>query len=390
MRTYEKTHAWLTFSVDLRRLSPRVWMLLGEAASKCEHIAGEHLRPDTRKQLHFLYLAKGVLATAAIEGNTLSEEQVLQHIEGKLKLPPSKEYLQREIDNILGALNQITREILENRLPALGADIVMGYNGSLLAGLELEDGVVPGETRKHSAGVPNYRGCPPEDCEYLLQRLCEWLNEFKAEESQAIVTAILKAILSHLYLVWIHPFGDGNGRTARLIESRILMEAGLPTPAVHLLSNHYNETRTEYYRQLTRASQAGGDPIPFIEYAIQGLVEQLRIQLERIRKQQWDVAWRSFVQERFRDRLSAAADRQRHLVLDLSQIDRSVPFNELLSITPRVAAEYATKTRKTLTRDVNALKAMDLLVETPTGFRPNKEALQTFLPIRATPRDKKL
>jgi Fic family protein len=40
--------------------------------------------------------------------------------------------------------------------------------------------------------------------------------------------AILKAILAHLCLAWIHPFGDGNGRTARLVEFQILIFPGCP------------------------------------------------------------------------------------------------------------------------------------------------------------------
>jgi hypothetical protein len=49
--------------------------------------------------MHKLFLAKGALATTAIEGNTLSEQEVLGHIERRLKLPPSKEYLGQEIDH---------------------------------------------------------------------------------------------------------------------------------------------------------------------------------------------------------------------------------------------------------------------------------------------------
>jgi len=41
----------------------------------------------------------------------------------------------------------------------------------------------------------------------------------------------------------IHPFGDSNGRTARLIEFYILLRAGLPDMVSHILSNHYNDTR---------------------------------------------------------------------------------------------------------------------------------------------------
>jgi len=110
MRTYLKTHPWLIFQVDLRLLDYVIWVALGEAQSKCEHISGIPLRPSVARQLHMVYLAKGVLATTAIEGNTLTESQVLQHLEGKLELPPTKEYLSREIDNIIEACDKIATD----------------------------------------------------------------------------------------------------------------------------------------------------------------------------------------------------------------------------------------------------------------------------------------
>ncbi|HVY54734.1 MAG TPA: Fic family protein, partial [Thermodesulfobacteriota bacterium] len=113
MRKYKKTHGWLDFSLDLRRLKYTDWILLGTAASKIEHIAGAPLQPDVARTLHELYLAKGVLGTTAIEGNTLTEEQVLQLLNKKLELPPSKEYLAKEIDNIVEACNYIADEILQ-------------------------------------------------------------------------------------------------------------------------------------------------------------------------------------------------------------------------------------------------------------------------------------
>ena len=74
--------------------------------------------------------------------------------------------------------------------------------------------------------------------------MCDWLNSNEWERvfgrNNVILTGIIKAIVAHLYIAWIHPFGDGNGRTARLLELQILLNSNIPTPAAHLLSNHYN------------------------------------------------------------------------------------------------------------------------------------------------------
>ena len=102
--TYEQTHPWITFRLDLRQADWGLWLDLGEAASKCEHLAGAPLQPEVAQRLHEIFLAKGAAGTTAIEGNTLSEAQVLQHIRGELHLPPSQAYLQQEVENIVPAM----------------------------------------------------------------------------------------------------------------------------------------------------------------------------------------------------------------------------------------------------------------------------------------------
>ena len=61
--------------------------------------------------------AKGALATTAIEGNTLTEDEVVKHLEGRLRLPQSRQYLVKEIDNIVGACNSIL-DAQPNRTPS--------------------------------------------------------------------------------------------------------------------------------------------------------------------------------------------------------------------------------------------------------------------------------
>ena len=384
MRTYEKTHPWIKFQLDLRPANPKFWMLLGEAASKCEHIAGVPLQPDVARDLHQLYLAKGAQATTAIEGNTLSEQEVLQRIKGELTLPASKEYLGQEVDNIVNACNRI-RDRLREGDDAMTSGSVREFNRLVLEKLRLEKGVVTGEVRQHSVVVGrSYLGAPAEDCEFLLNRLCEWLNgpDFRASEGMELVFAIIKAVVAHVYVAWIHPFGDGNGRTARLMEFQILLSAGVPTPAAHLMNNHYNQTRSEYYRQLEAASRSGGDIIPFLEYAAQGLVDGLREQLAKIRLRQWDVAWENFVHEEFREKTGKTARRQRSLLLDLSRLEKPVQAGMVSDLSPRLAREYAGKTPKTIQRDLGALLKMDLVERTPEGFRARKEKILAFLPWR--------
>ena len=388
MRTSDRTHPWISFRLDFSRASPELWLGLGEAASKCEHISRVPLRPLTAEKLHRLYLAKGAAATTAIEGNTLSEADVLKAVEGKLTVPPSKQYLKQEVENVITACNTITQQIEAGSLPPLSPQLLSDYNRRVLTGLESSEDAMPGEIRKHSVIVGNvYRGAPAKDCSYLLQRLTDWLSgtDFAPPPGREMVYAIIKAVLAHLYIAWIHPFGDGNGRTARLLEFHILLAAGIPSPASHLLSNHYNQTRAEYYRQLDLASKSGGDVLPFISYAVRGFVDGLRTQLEFIWEQQWDVVWRNYVHERFQNRNSASDSRQKHLALDLGEKQDWVPVSEIAGLSPRLAKAFANKTPKTMQRDLNALEGMNLISREGRKVRARREIILSFLPLRSKP-----
>ncbi len=363
--------------------------MLGECKSKFEHIAGTPLQPDIAENLHYLYLAKGILGTTAIEGNTLSEEEALRFLDGKLSLPPSREYLAQELKNIEAACNQIRDRPLSGTPMPLNVETLCALNAMVLDGLALNDGVEPGAIRKHEVGVSRYRGAPAEDCGFLLNRLGEWLEEpqFSDPASMRMELAIMKAVLAHLYLAWIHPFGDGNGRTARLVEFQILLRAGAPTPAAHLLSNHYNLTRTDYSRQLDYSSRSNGDILPFIKYAARGLLDGLREQLARIREYQRDLTWLSIVHAAFEGRESSADKRKKHLVLDVSKSTDPVKILQAANVSNRCAAAYSNKTKMTLKRDLGELMEMDLMVFDPKSrtIAANKGLVDAFLPRRVSP-----
>jgi len=389
MRTFEKTHPWITFRCALKDAGAFFWISLGEASSKCEHIRRVPLLPATAKRLHQLYLAKGVAATTAIEGNTLSEEEVLKAVEGTLAVPPSRQYLKQEVDNIVAACNDIGAQVVAGALPPLSPALLCAYNKRVLDQLPVGEDVVPGALRKHSVVVGNvYRGAPAADCPHLVERLCDWLNgpDFQPPEGSAegmeTVYAVLRAVMAHLYMAWIHPFGDGNGRTARLVEFHILLSAGVPFPAAHLFSNHYNQTRSEYYRQLDRASKSGGEIVPFIQYALRGFVDGLREQLDTIWTQQWDVFWRDFVHEKFRSRNSPAATRRRHLALDLGDHGGWVNVANIAELSTRLAVAYAGKTTKSIQRDLSTLVSMELIHRDGHRVRARRERIFAFLPLR--------
>ncbi len=393
-REYRRTHPWISFRHHLERADPLHWSLLGEAAARCEQVAQAVLPPAGARELHRLYLIKGARATTAIEGNTLSEEQIAAQLEGCLELPPSQEYLKQEVENVLKAVHDIFAEIMEGQPPVLTPDWIAAANRRLLAGLEehLEEDVVPGEIPTRPVGVLRYRGAPREDCAFLIDRLCRWLEGEDwpvrpDRHEDRIASAILRAVFVHLYVAWIHPFGDGNGRTARLAEFMILAREGVPSPCAHLLSNHYNLTRAEYYRQLDRSSRANsgrGDPLGFLLYSLQGFVDGLREQSRFIAGIQLTLAWEHFVYGAFQRIPSSAAMRRRRAVtLALGRVSAPVRKQSIPDLSADLARLYADKTSKTLTRDMNWLVKRNFLERGEDGYRAKVEAMRAFRPPRA-------
>jgi Fic family protein len=364
-------------------------MLLGEARSKCEHLAGAPLEPAVAQNLYTVTLIKGAIATTAIEGNTLTIEQAQGILDGSYKAPPSRQYQEQEVRNVLEALEGLHRRIVDGEDVQLTVSLICDFNRLVLKDLEVDPGVVPGEIRTHSVGVADYKGAPAEDCEYLLKKMVKWLEATFRDDDPEIHFALTlaKAVYAHLYLAWIHPFGDGNGRTARLVEFLLLANCGLvPIPAAHLLSNHYNLTRDRYYRELSLASKVDhGDTIGFLSYAIEGFIDGIREAVDMVREQQLRVTWINFVHEQFGALPNTkATERQRSLVLAMP-MGAPVPRSDLEGLTPKLAKMYANAGPRMLSRDLNHLVKLGLLSRVGRGYRTNSELVLAFLPPIAAP-----
>lgn len=392
-REYLRTHPWITFNHFMERAGTLHWLLLGEATALCSQIADTILPPSAARNLNRVYLIKGVKATTAIEGNTLSEKQIEAQIDGRLWVPPSQDYLKKEVRNALNTISSVVATIKSGERQVLTANWIAEANRCLLADLDnhLADGVVPGEISTFPVVVSRYLGAPRQDCNFLLNRLCEWLdgNDWPShvgQDEERFMFAILKAIYAHLYLAWIHPFGDGNGRTARLAEFMILVRDGIPLPCAHILSNHYNQTRSEYYWQLDRSSRANsghGDPLDFLLYALQGFVSGLREQIQTIGGIQQRLAWEQFVDGEFqRHPLSKAMHRRRKVALILGRMGVTTHKRAIPDLSPKLARIYATISSKTLARDMHWLVKQELLVKGENGYRARTEVLRAFRPER--------
>jgi Fic family protein len=387
-RKYETTHPWITFEFTGGKFDV-LSVRLGEAYSKCRHLAGTPLQPRLAAELAQLYLVKGAQATTAIEGNTLTESEVAEILEERKSLPPSQNYLQKEVENVAGVLRQIDIEAQQSNGWRVTPEWLKAQNKAILDGIADEDHVVPGEyTEKQLVVGSVYRSAPPEDVPYLVDQLCNWLNTMLAhvfddtlDQDKRFFQAFYAAVLGHLYIAWIHPFGNGNGRTARALECAILAHSHLvPWVSSSLLSDHYNRTRNRYYAMLDAASRQG-DVVGLIEYAALGFVDQLREQIDKVQRQQRRVAWVNFVYQMFQSETQGeTSKRRRTLLLSLPE-GEPTSRSGLRRLTPELAEMYAKVGDRALSHDTGKLTTLGLLRgDAKTGFSPAIDLMDAFIP----------
>jgi Fic family protein len=100
----------------------------------------------------------------------------------------------------------------------------------------------------------------------------EWLN--RPGSGPISKNEFAKAIMAHYYLTEIHPFGDGNGRTARAVEAMILLVAGRNNYCFWSLANFWSTNKEKYLTELNNI-RGSLDPIEFVLWGLEGYKQEL-------------------------------------------------------------------------------------------------------------------
>jgi len=295
--------------------------------------------------------------------------------------------LQIEIENILNAFNEILKiVIVEKKTRLIGPELLLNLHKMVGKNLGEHFEAVPGKFRNNNVIVGNYKAPNYQDVEELINNFCEWMRkEFKYENNQTFIDAVIQAIVAHIYIAWIHPFSDGNGRTARLLEFYLLLRAGVPDIASHVLSNFYNITRSEYYRQI-EASTKNRDVTNFILYALQGFRDGLNEVLETIQENQLLITWRNYIFGIFESKMTIGKTRQankrrRNLILDIPY-DKYLTMEEILNSKSWIIKDYSVLSERSFLRDLDELVELGLLDKNKTGFRAKIEILKKFMAVQ--------
>lgn len=186
----------------------------------------------------------------AIEGNTMTLSMTRAIVETRMAVPGKSILEHNEVLGLDEAMKFVNGSLLQKQERVTVDDILEIHRRVLGHAHPLE----AGRYRKTQVYVSDHVPPSPEEVEKHMEEFNSWLLSREPE----MLHPIEFAALAHYKLVFIHPFTDGNGRTARLLMNSVLMRAGFPPVIIRF------QDRYEYYEHLNHANH--GDVRPFIRF----------------------------------------------------------------------------------------------------------------------------
>jgi len=224
-------------------------------------------------------LLRSAHASTAIEGNPLSFEEVSALAAGREVMVRRKD--RQEVLNYLEALEKIP-DFAKNA-PFTSDDFLEVHR------------VVTKDTLENLEGVGTFRDCqvfvgnritgevvfmppPTEQVPGLVGEFLEWFNSGEADE----VDPVIAAGVTHYEIARIHPFIDGNGRTARTMATLTLYKRGFDLKRFFALDDYYDHDRRSYYEALRRVDQTTLDLTGWLEYFTGGVAVSIKEVRDRV------------------------------------------------------------------------------------------------------------
>ena len=233
--------------------------LIAEISAQMERFA-IRLENEEGIKLRKVNRMKTIRCSLAIEGNTLSEEQVTAIIEGKRVVAPVKEV--QEVRNAVKVYDSFMTFNPYDRKDILKA------HGIIALGLVDH----PGHFRTGGVCVAGKNGIshiapPPDRVPFLIDDLFDWLKNANDH-------ILIKSSVFHYEFEFIHPFDDGNGRMGRFWQSRLLSEWN-PAFAHLPVENMIWENQAAYYKAIEDSTDQNDSGI-FVEFMLNVILEALK------------------------------------------------------------------------------------------------------------------
>src|SRR5262245_2943973 len=319
---------------------------------------------DWIEALHQIQLKREVAGTSRIEGAEFTERE----LEEALKDKETDEQLFTRSQHQARAALRAYRWIatLPHDYP-VDLDLIFQIHRLIVTGAD-DDHCPPGRLRESDQnvtfGAPRRRGAEGGDeCQQALSALCEAIDrEFRAHDP------LIQALAAHYHIGAMHPFLDGNGRTARALEAAMLRRASLKDPLFIAMSNYYYDEKATYLTSLSRVRERQHDLTEFLIFGLRGIAIQCRRLFDEIRTQVSKALFRNLMYDLFNQldsaRKQVIAKRQIEilkLLLDKDQLELNELIKELSGLYKSLG-----NPRKAIVRDIlilmnlGAVKAEEL------------------------------
>ena len=228
---------------------------VGEAIGRVEEVSG---RADLR--LRRANRIRSIHGSLAIEGNTLTEEQISTIFDGEPVVAPL-----REIQEVRNAIKVYEKFMQWN--PTNQIDLLKAHEMLMVGLLDTPGHYRRGGIAVAGAGEVHHIGPPASNVPPLMSDLLSWLEN--TEEHPLIASSVF-----HYEFEFIHPFEDGNGRMGRLWQSLILTR-WKPLFADVPVESLVHARQSEYYEAI-RESSSKGESTPFIVFMLEAILEAVR------------------------------------------------------------------------------------------------------------------
>ena len=351
---------------------------VAEAEAVAKFIRGVPLRPSVQARLDQLNIMRAVRGTIGIEGADLAEdevERILAAPPDTRALPAAKAREEQEARNAEAVMRFVATTLDGEPSRPITEQLICEIHRLTTEGIDYPNNV-PGTYRAHPVSAGTY--IPPREgstIRRLMGEFVDWVNGPPATNWPQIV----RAIAAHFYFISIHPFGDGNGRTARAIESYMLYQAGVSVLSFYSLANFYYRRRSDYEQLLDACRfNAGGDLTPFVLFALNGLTEELDTVREEVIAEATRTAFREYARETILGADGVSVAVKSRLSAFLYEIPGEIDEAELLSGRDSRAWVWGSVSRKTLTRDLDRLERLELISRADGVIRPRFDVMEQF------------
>lgn len=337
--------------------------------------------PRVKDTLDALNILRAVRGTTGIEGIELTEDEVRQIMQSPPKkhvLPPNRSREEQEARNAQKVMSYVVKALAADPNMPLTEKLVRTIHRITTKDINYPNNTA-GKYRTHDVSAGSYLPPRGEDVKKLMREFIKWFNS----GTPAAWDPIIRAIIAHFYVISIHPFGDGNGRTSRGVESFLLYQAGVNARSFYSLANYYYQHRQEYVQFLDHVRfQSGGNLTPFVLFGLKGLVGELQQVHGEVLANVKIIAFRDYAREHLAlyDKLgSSAGERMSNLLVYLSR-GEVVSLKAIRSGKHTLSQLYHKLTPKTLSRDINFLKQHQLVIVEGDELRANLDIMTLYTP----------